>query len=172
MRRCRQSGQMIRIPLNAVLYGAAVLVVVWIVWLMLLWSPARQVELHTLNLLERASKQRWEEVGTMMASDYRDAWGHGKEQALTDAEEFGRHFFSLRIGPFEPMAMRKEKDSIHVAARLGIYGSGTPMAHAIIEAVHELQEPFVFRWRKDGSWPWQWALAELEQDELVARYPR
>jgi hypothetical protein len=46
------------------------------------------------------------------------------------------------------------------------------MAHAIIEAVHELEKPFVFRWRKSGSWPWQWTLSGFEQEELVARYPR
>lgn len=163
---------MIRLPLNAVLWALAALGLVWVVWLVRLWSPDRQAELHTLNLLARASRQDWSAVGEMMAPDYRDAWGHGKEKAMTDAEEFGRHFFSLRIGPVEPLAVRSEKGTATVSARLGVYGSGTPMAHAVIEAVHELEKPFVFLWRKSGSWPWQWALAELGQEELAARYPR
>ena len=58
------------------------------------------------------------------------------------------------------------------SARLVVYGSGTPIAHAIVEAVHELQEPFVFRWNKSGRWPWQWTLTGFSQEELVARYPR
>ena len=163
---------MIRLPLKAVLWAVAVLALVWVVWLVRLWSPGRQAELHTLDLLARASKQDWVAVGNMMAADYRDARGHGKEKALSDAEEFGRHFFSLRIGPVELPTVRSEGEASTVSARLGVYGSGTPMAHAIIEAVHELEKPFVFRWRKSGFWPWQWTLSGLEQEELVARYPR
>jgi len=163
---------MIRLPLNAVLWALAVLAVVWIVWLAQLWSPARQAELHTLNLLARASKQDWAAVGEMIAPDYRDARGHGKGEALSDAEEFGRHFFSLRIGPAEQLKVDAKTGAATASARLSLYGTGTPMAHAIIEAVHELEKPFVFFWRKSGPWPWQWTLAELGQEELAARYPR
>lgn len=140
----------------------------WTTWLFWLCSPERQVELHTLNLLSRASRQNWVAVGAMVAADYRDAWGHVKEDALRDAEEFGRHFFSLRIGPVEPLAVKKETGSMLVIARLGIYGSGTPVAQAMIEAMQELEEPFVFRWRKSGVWFWQWDLAEVRQEELAS----
>jgi len=163
---------MIRIPVKAALWGIVVLLLAWIVWLFWLWSPARQVELHTLNLLDRASKQDLAAVGEMMAPDYRDAWGHGKEQALSDAEEFGRHFFSLRMGPSEEPEIKTRTGEATAQARLGVYGSGTPLAHAIIEAVHKLEKPFVFRWRKHGAWPWQWTLAGLEQEELAEKYPR
>jgi hypothetical protein len=158
--------------LQTVVWGAVLALAAWVLWLGWLWSPVRQAELHTQNLLDRASRRDWEAVREMMASDYRDAWGHEKEQALRDAEEFGRHFFSLRIGPVEPLTVQSEEGTPTVSTRLGVYGSGTPMAHAIIEAVHELEKPFVFRWRKSGSWPWQWTLSGFEQEELVARYPR
>ncbi|MFM7374644.1 MAG: hypothetical protein ACKO39_05785, partial [Chthoniobacterales bacterium] len=113
-RLCRQAETMIRLPLNAVLWAIAILALVWIVWLVRLWSPEQQAELHTINLLARASKQDWAAVGNMMAPDYRDAWGHDTEKALTDAEEFGRHFFSLRIGPVEPLTVRSEKGAATV----------------------------------------------------------
>jgi hypothetical protein len=161
-----------RVPLAWLKTTAILLVTAWAAWLFFLWQPARQVELHTSNLLARASARDWKAVADMVSRDYRDAWGHNRERAFDDAEEFGQHFFSLRIGAVEPLEIRAESGSVAVSARLGVYGSGTPMAQAIVEAVHELQEPFVFRWRRNGSWPWQWALVELEQDELVARYPR
>lgn len=163
---------MIRLSLQTVIWGAVVALAAWILWLGWLWSPVRQAELHTQNLLDRASRCDWEAVSEMMAPDYRDTWGHGKKQALHDAEEVGSQFFSLRIGPVEALAASEEADLVAVSARLVVYGSGTPIAHAIVEAVHKLQEPFVFRWRKAGSWPWQWTLSGLEQEELVARYPR
>lgn len=163
---------MIRLPLSIVLSGFAVGFLAWIVWLIWLWSPERQAALHTLNLLGRASNQDWTAVGEMMAPDYRDAWEHGKEQALSDAKEFGRHFFSLRVGPSDAPKIETKTGEASVRTRLGVYGSGTPVAHAVIEAVHELEQPFVFRWRKSGPWPWQWVLVRLEQEELAARYPR
>lgn len=165
-------GSMVRLPAGFLLWTAVLLGAVAVFWIARLWSPERQAELHTLNLLERASRQQWDAVGDMMAPDFRDARGLGKAEALADAAELGRHFFSWRVGPVERPVVEKVEDSVCVAARLGVYGSGTPVAHAVIEAVHELEKPFVFRWRKNGGWPWQWALAELEQDELVARYPR
>ena len=161
-----------KIPVPSLKWAAIFLLSAWLIWLFLLWQPARQIELHTANLLSRASARDWAAVTAMISPDYRDAWGHGKKQALRDAEEVGSQFFSLRIGPLEPLTVQPEEGASTVSTRLGVYGSGTPMAHAIIEAVHELEKPFVFRWRKSGSWPWQWTLSGLEQEELVARYPR
>lgn len=161
-----------RVPLAWLKGAAGVILVAWAAWLFSLWQPARQVELHSSNLFARASARDWKAVAAMMSPDYRDAWGHNKERALADAEEFGQHFFSLRLGAVESLEVRVEGGSAAASARLGIYGSGTPMAHAIIEAVHELQKPFVFRWNKSGRWPWQWTLTGFSQEELVARYPR
>lgn len=162
---------MIRLPAGFLLWAAVLLGAVAVVWVVRLWSPERQAELHTVNLLERASRQNWDAVGAMIAPDFRDARGHGKAEALADAAELGRHFFAWRIGPLDRPMVEKEEDSMRVAARLGVYGSGTPVAHAVVEAVHELEKPFVFRWRKAGSWPWQWVLAELRQEELAAADP-
>jgi hypothetical protein len=160
-----------RIPLVWLKTAVVLLVTAWVAWLFFLWQPARQVELHTTNLLARASARDWKAVADMMSADYRDAWGHDKARALAEAEEFGQHFFSLRLGAVEPLEVRVESASATAGARLGAYGSGTPMAHAIIEALSELEKPFVFRWRKSGRWPWQWALTGFSQEELVARYP-
>lgn len=161
-----------RVPLAWLKRAAFILLVAWAAWLFFLWQPARQVELHSSNLLARASARDWPAVGAMMSPDYRDAWGHDKAKSLSDAEEFGQHFFSLRLGAVGPFEVRVENGSATAGARLGVYGSGTPMAHAIIEAVHELEEPFVFRWKKSGGWPWQWTLTGFGQEELVERYPR
>lgn len=146
--------------------------VLWGWWLYQLWQPARQAELHTANVLKHVSAREWAQVGSMMASDYRDAWSHDREQALREGEEIGRNFFTLQIAPIAPVTIRPEGADISVAAVLGIYGSGTPVAYAIMEAVREAEGPFVFHWRKAGSWPWQWTLLEVAQADLAARFPR
>ena len=41
-----------------------------------------------------------------------------------------------------------------------------------MDAVREAEGPFVFRWRKNGTWPWQWSLVGAGHDGLDAKYGR
>jgi len=141
-----------------------------LLWLWWLWSPPRQAELHTLNFLNRASAHHWAAAGAMMSPDYRDAWHADREQALREAEELSRHFFTLQIAPVAPITIGAEGPVISVFAQLGIYGTGTPAASVIMEEIRTVRGPFVFRWEKSGSWPWQWKLVEIGQPELAARF--
>ena len=160
------------IPVAWIKWPAAVLVAVWAIWLFLLWQPGRQIELHTSNLLARASDRDWAAVTTMISPDYRDAWGHGREESLGKADEVFNQFFTLKILPTGPMDIRVDDGVATNAVPLGIFGSGTPIAHAAMDEVREAGGSFVFRWRKAGNWPWQWLLVEAGHAELAARYPR
>ncbi len=169
----RDVGQvwaMVKIPLRVVVWSLAAAVLALMLWLWWLWSPPRQAELHTWNFLSRVSSQNWVAAGEMMAPDYRDAWHADREQALRGAEELGRHFFTLQIGPVAPVTIRVEGAVVFSSAQLGIYGAGTPAAGIIMDEIRALKDPFVFRWRKGGPWPWQWTLVEIEQAELAARF--
>jgi hypothetical protein len=144
----------------------------WAVWLFLLWQPARQVELHTINLLARASDCDWTAVTKIISPDYRDAWGHGREESVGKADELFNHFFTLKILPTGPMNVRVAGGEGTNSVPLGVFGSGTPIAHAVMDEVREVGGSFVFRWRRTGNWPWQWSLIEAGHAELAARYPR
>jgi len=146
--------------------------VAWAVWLFLLWQPARQVELHTLNLLERASSRDWTAVETMMATDYRDAWNGDRTAAIDEARRLFSHFFALQIVPLEPLRITRTADERSATAPIGIFGSGTAIAHEIMDEVRDVKGPFEFRWRKNGAWPWQWALVEVRHEELEGRWGR
>jgi hypothetical protein len=154
------------------LTALSALLVLWLVWLFLLWRPARQAELHTLNLLERASARDWPAVEAMMAADYRDAWGHDRASAIDEARQLFSHFFALQIVALAPLRITDENEALAVSAPVGVFGSGTAVAQAVIEEVREARGDAVFVWRRVGGWPWQWALAEVRHAELAGRLPR
>ena len=141
------------------LTALSALLVVWLAWLFLLWRPARQAELHTLNLFERASARDWPAVEAMMSADYRDAWGHDRALAIAEARQLFSHFFALQIVALAPMRIAEESKALAVSAPVGVFGSGTAIAHEIMDEVRDVKGSFEFRWRKNGQWPWQWTLA-------------
>ena len=151
---------------------ALVLIVAWTVWLALLWRPSNQVELHTQNLLTRASARDWPAVEAMMSPDYNDQWGHNRGVAIDEARRLFSHFFALQIVALEPLRITEEGDAYLVSAPIGVFGSGTAVAQTVIQEVRAAGGDAVFVWRKSGAWPWQWALAEVRHEELADRWPR
>lgn len=147
----------------------AALLSVWLVWLSLLWQPARQVELHTLNLLARASARDWPAVEAMMSPHYADAWGHDRAAAIGQARELFSHFFALQIVALEPPRIDVDDEARLAKAPVGVFGTGTAVAQAVIEEVRAAGGEAVFVWRKSGSWPWQWSLDGLRHDRLAGR---
>jgi len=160
------------IPVAWLQRAAWVLLVAWCVWLAGLWQPARQVELHTGNLLRRASARDWPAVEAMMAAGYRDAWGHDRATSIDEARTLLSHFFALQIAPTGPWRCAGEDGERLVSVELGVFGSGTALAHAVMDAVREAEGPFFFRWRRAGAWPWQWELVEAGHEGLAAKYRR
>ena len=162
----------VQIPVSWLKNAAILLVAAWLVWLFLLWRPARQVELHTSNLLARASARDWDAVAAMMSEDYRDAWGHDRATAVDEARQLFSHFFALHIVPLEPLRLSGLADSFSARAPIGVFGTGTAVAEAVIEEVREAGGEADFIWRKAGPWPWQWELSEVRHEKLSKRWPR
>jgi hypothetical protein len=154
------------------LTALSALLVVWLAWLFLLWRPMRQAELHTLNLLERASARDWPAVEAMMSVDYRDAWGHDRALAIAEARQLFSHFFALQIVALAPLRIAEESEALAVSAPVGVFGSGTAVAQAVIEEVRDARGDAEFVWRRAGGWPWQWVLAEIRHEELAGRWSR
>ena len=160
----------VQVPVSWIKGAAVVLVAGWAGWLFLLWQPARQVERHTLNLLKRASDRDWAAVESMMAPDYRDAWNADRAAAIAEARQLFSHFFALQITALEPLQIEETGGVWQAAGPVGIFGSGTAVAHAVMEEVRAAEGPFVFRWRKSGTWPWEWSLTATGHEGLDAKY--
>lgn len=160
------------IPLSLIKWSLLVMVLAWLLWLFSLWQPERQVELHTSNLLKRASARDWSAVEAMMAPDYRDAWNDDRTAAIDEARQVFSHFFALQITSLEPLQITDTMGAWQAAGPVGVFGSGTPVAHAVMDGVRAAEGPFVFLWRKSGPWPWQWSLVATGHESLEARYGR
>lgn len=158
------------IPVSWIKRALSVLFLAWALWLVWLWQPARQVELHTLNLLKRASSRDWAAVESMMAPDYRDAWNADRAATIAEARQLFSHFFALQITALEPLQIEETGGVWQAAGPVGIFGSGTAVAHAVMDEVREAEGPFSFRWGKSGAWPWQWSLAATGHEGLDAKY--
>lgn len=161
-----------KVPVSWLKIAAILSVAAWLTWLFFLWRPARQVELHTSNLLARASARDWDAVAAMMAADYRDAWGHDRTAAVDEARQLFSHFFALHIVPLDPLRVSEITGGFSARARIGVFGTGTAVAAAVIEEVREAGGEADFVWRREGPWPWQWALSEVRHETLSARWPR
>lgn len=130
----------------------------------------RQVELHTENLLRRISARDWEEVQAMLSADFRDSWSHDRATVMDKAMEAGSHFFALQVIAEEPPMVTVQGEEATVLLRPGIYGSGTAVAQAIMDAVRTEKELVVLRWKRTGAWPWHWELESATHDGLAEKY--
>lgn len=165
----RYRGGIMRVPLSIVRLVLPALLLAIVTWLAILWQPARQVRLHTDTLLNRISARDWPAVEAMMASDYSDPWGHDRAAFLDEARTLFSHFFALHVVTLETPAVTMGDDTAEVSVRLGVFGTGTGIAQAVIEEAQALREPFVLRWSKSGGWPWDWELTSITQPEIEAK---
>jgi hypothetical protein len=140
------------------------------VLLYLLWQPTRQAELHTLNLLRRISDRDWVAVEKMLAPDFCDSWGHDRAAVVDKAREAGSHFFALHVMAEDAPKVAVRGDEATVKLKVGVYGSGTAVAHAIMDSVRGETEPMVLIWRRSGAWPWLWELVSATHEELAEKY--
>ncbi len=161
-----------KIPVAWLVWVVVAVFAATLLWLFLLWQPNRQVELHTRDFLARASARDWPAVAGMMAADYRDDWDQTREGAVETARTLFSNFFVLHIRPLDPWKIDVGAEGAEVSARIGVFGTGTAVAEMVMEEVRAVEEPTVFRWRKSGSWPWDWELTGAGNEALAGRYPR
>ena len=136
-----------------------------VIFLALLWQPARQVRLHQAHFLKAVGKRNWETVGLFIAAEYHDRWGHDKENVLAQSAQVFGQFLFCNIQS-EERSLVLENGRATVGARLTMGGTGGPLADYAMQRVNALTEPFVFKWVKKSWKPWDWELTEVDQPQL------
>ena len=136
-----------------------------VIFLALLWQPARQVRLHQAHFLKAVGKRNWETVGQFIEAEYHDRWGHDKENVLAQsAQVFGQFLFCNLQS--EERSLVLENGRATVGAKLTMGGTGSPIADYAIQRVNALTEPFVFQWVRKSWKPWDWELTVVDQPQL------
>lgn len=136
------------------------------VFLLCLWQPERQVLLHQKHLIGAVEDRNWRKVARFMSADYRDRWGFTRETGPAAAGEVFRHFFSLGLRA-ESAGVAVNKAEATIFNRLTVEGSGTMIAQEVARRINQLRRPFRFEWRRASSWPWDWKLVTIDQQELA-----
>lgn len=149
---------------KTLVYALALGVCVAVSYLVWSWQPERQIQAQMKGLLSAASAKNWKKAGRFLAADYRDGWGQSREEALTNAGEFGRHFLALEIqGTGE--VTRTDRSALW-EGKLTFQGRGTAVGEALFSRAEELKSDFVFAWYKENWKPWSWKLVSVAQPEI------
>ena len=135
------------------------------IFLAQLWQPARQVRLHQRHLLRAVEKRNWPAVGRFIGAEYRDRWGHDKENVIEQTTQvFGQFLLCHLEGEERTLSVA---DGVGViAVKLALGGTGSPIAEYAKQRVNSLTEPFTFKWVHRGWKPWDWELIECDQPQL------
>lgn len=152
--------------------ASAIAVIFFIgVWLIVSWQPARQIEKKMDRLLTVAGNRHWGKAEKLISENYLDTWGQDRERALDNASEFGRHFLVLNIKPEENAQIETLGDGTRVwRGGLVFSGRGTSIGEMMFSQIRELNDDFVFAWRRESWKPWDWKLVSAEQPELQWHY--
>jgi hypothetical protein len=148
---------------NGVYAGLLIALIVGI-YLIRLWQPARQVELHSTHLLAHIEGKKWKRVGEFLAADYQDQWGHDRAVVLERLREVLRALPNARIDAAGPI-VRAEGGRGGWIAKITINGTGE-YAELIKARVNSLEAPFELEWRRGETWPWDWKLISVRNPTL------
>ena len=141
------------------------------IFLTLLWQPTRQVRLHQRHFLKAVEKRKWETVRGFIGAEYRDRWGHDKENVIGQASQVFGQFLFCNIAAEEHSLILAD-DAGTIGVRLAVTGSGSPIADMVKQRVNSLTEPFIFKWAHRSWKPWDWELTEVDQPQLdIAEMP-
>jgi len=144
-------------------YAGLALTAVWGIYVALLWQPERQIELHSLHLMEKIEKHEWKAVGEFISPDYQDRWGNDRARLLPRLREVFRALPNARIDRTNP-AIRVAGGRGYWTAKITIKSSGE-FADYVESRINSLDTPFEFEWKR-GAWPWNWTLVTVRNSAL------
>jgi hypothetical protein len=145
-------------------YAGLVVALIVGVYLVRLWRPERQIELHSTHLLAQIEKRNWKNLGEFIGSDYQDRWGNDRALLLERLREVFRAMPNARIEASSPM-VRIDNGRGSWTAKINIKGAGA-FADLIEARVNALEAPFELEWRRGATWPWDWKLVSVRNSAL------
>ncbi len=137
----------------------------WLGWVLFLQSPASGLGKAQASLIAAVESRDWDEVKEWLAAEYADEPGFDREQAVRAGAEALRGFISLTVEA-ETVSLAAGPEQGAVSQRIRISGNGAGFSESVKSAVNGLREPWVFKWRKQGRWPWDWRVTSIDNEEL------
>jgi hypothetical protein len=145
-------------------YAGLLLAVIWAVYLVQLWQPEHQIELHSRHLVEQIEKKNWKQTGEFIALNYHDQWGHDRAVVLERLREVSRALLNARIERTQE-TMRAEGNRGYWSAKITLKATGE-FADYIAGRINTLDAPFELEWQRGATWPWDWKLVAVRNPAL------
>ena len=146
----------------------AILVLVWLSWFGW-WSlgrtPEQQVLARQIAFLAAVEDRDWDEVKSMLTTDYSDDYGHDRDSAVDDASTILGGFISLTVKP-EVVFKQVLPELAMLKVKIQMEGRGLGMSDVVVGQVNAMTQPWFFHWHKKGRWPWDWKIVQIHHDEL------
>jgi hypothetical protein len=121
-----------------------------------------QVKVRTEKFRQALSDKNSNRAWTMVSASYRDQWGLDRDGLRLAINDVTTQFLALDVQWSEPEMERRDR-AVLVKARPHLAGrSVTPVGEMILQRAAKIHEPFVFRWEKEGWWPWSWHLCSIQ----------
>ncbi|CAN5584866.1 hypothetical protein BH18VER1_BH18VER1_03320 [soil metagenome] len=147
-------------------YAGLLLSVIAGIYLLRLWQPERQVELHSIHLLDAIGERDWSRVREFIDAEYHDHWQHDRELLLARIRLVGGHTRDLRLEPHQPLVIETD-DGPGWRARITARGEQGEMIALIKQHLNSIDEPFRLEWRQRSRKPWDWKLVHASNEALV-----
>ncbi len=131
-------------------------------WLLRLWQPQHQIQLHSEHFLHALEDKDWKRVGEFVAPDYQDQWHNDRDRLLERAREVFRYLRNVRCSVAEPLAFGQ-----HWQARITIRGDANELMSEVEARVNSISTPFDLEWRQMSGKPWDWQLVRVSNSGLT-----
>jgi hypothetical protein len=145
--------------------GGAILTVGLGIFLIWLWRPDHQVQLHSDHFIREIEGRDWDAIRNAIAADYSDDWGDNTDRLLERMREVQQFTRNIRIHPIAPN-VSVEGSSGSWIAKIEIEGDDSEVLAEIKQRINPLTTPFELQWRRQSGKPWDWKLVRVSNREL------
>jgi hypothetical protein len=135
----------------------AICVGLYLIWL---WRPERQVQLHTQNFFHAIDHRNWETVADFIGADYQDQWGDDRTRVLERMREGFRWVRGSTIIPSN-VSVTTEGQRVLWSGKIVVYSTDDSVMQLLDERVNKLPTPFELEWHRLSGKPWDWKLVRL-----------
>jgi hypothetical protein len=143
-------------PRNAI-YAALLGAVALGIYLFQLWTPERQVELHSRDLLSALESGDASALDAFLSETYADDWGQDKALVLSRLRQVMRYGSDARLAA-DGARVTVAGTEGEWRARIVIEADANELTAPMLAHVNGVTEPWVLQWRRESWKPWDWQL--------------
>jgi hypothetical protein len=141
-------------------YGGLALALCMGLYLLWLWQPGHQVQLHTENFFHAIEHRNWDAAADFIADDYQDQWGDDRARVLERMREGFRWVRGSRIIAPNPLVQVETRRATWIG-KITLYSSDDGVMEVLDEHLNKLPTPFELEWHRLSGKPWDWKLVRV-----------